>query len=188
MFKYFNVIFLIISISSAQFAFSQDKSGSTELSVDECYSGDNTEFSTGCIPNCVCVVAEGCPCCNISDILKAILNPQNPDQNAVIVKSTEKFHALDAWELTKKREEAARTKVPTSNADKATYYTDMALLFLPDNKLRELGIYKGGDDTAEIDIDIDFGYFAYAACWYGGVLGGGDVVDVGDECKEDWID
>jgi len=31
-------------------------------------------------------------------------------------------------------------------------------------------------------------YGAYAACFYGSVAGGADVVEAGDECKAEWID
>jgi hypothetical protein len=44
-----------------------------------------------------------------------------------------------------------------------------------------------GKSTAS-GIDVPFKYLAYSACFYGGVLGGGDVVDVGDECKAEWVD
>lgn len=37
-------------------------------------------------------------------------------------------------------------------------------------------------------IDVPFEYLAYSACFYGGWAGGGDVVEVGDECKAEWID
>ena len=45
--------------------------------------------------------------------------------------------------------------------------------------------FKSSHPDADASI---WDYGAYAACFYGSVAGGADVVEAGDECKAEWID
>ena len=38
----------------------------------------------------------------------------------------------------------------------------------------------------KVKFDIPWGLAAYAVCFYSGWAGGGDPVEVGDDCREDW--
>ena len=185
MFRYFRGLFLIFAVLITQFAFAEDNSGSTKLSVAQCYEGEDTKYVTGCIPGCVCVTADNCPCCTIGDIL-AILNPERQEQNETILASVEKLRAMESWELDERRRTTIQVKEPTTSAEKHQYFTDMALMFLPDDRLRKIGIKTDGSSST--GINIPFEYIANSACWWGGVAGGGDVVEVGEDCKGEWID
>ena len=143
----------------------------------------NAQPSDQCIPHCVCVVGEGCPCCHTEWPI-AILE-SNQEANRDALKIISEIMESDPAMLNDMRKRLRVQALPQGRKDQEVYYTRLALLYLPKRKAERLGIAEAAADGG---IDVPFEYIAYAACFYGGWAGGGDVVEVGDDCKNEWID
>ena len=141
-----------------------------------------------CDRSCVCVTAEGCPCCLPGWPFASDSRPK--DENAVLASIAQSIAKMDSSAAARARATIERSVVPESRADRMIYYTMLAFLYLPSKQANAIGIRAGQTDPHgdSVKISLGFEYIAYAACFYGGVLGGGDVVDVGDDCKEEWVD
>lgn len=96
------------------------------------------------------------------------------------------------------RASGASAKPGSANPQEAAKYRSLAARYKPRTPEQERLVkqymrlpasQRNAFKAAHPDVSADFwDYGPYAVCFYASVIGGGDVVEAGEECRNDWVD